>query len=209
MGWDTISNTSATRITAAMGRCRVFQCKRVFCFSFSISSSVSEQNMSNPANRRDFLKVSSTGLLAAAALQVNSAAVAGKAQDKLIVALIGCGGRGIHDAGLFKNTPDVELAYVCDVDAERRAKAAQTLGVDSSRAVGDLRKVLEDSAVNAVIIATPDHWHSPAAIVACNAGKHVYVEKPISHNLREGRLLVEAAQRNKTLVQHGTQSRST
>ena len=60
-----------------------------------------------------------------------------------------------------------------------------------------------------MIVATPDHWHSPAAILACDAGKHVYVEKPISHNIREGRLLVEAARRNKTLVQHGTQSRST
>jgi predicted dehydrogenase len=60
-----------------------------------------------------------------------------------------------------------------------------------------------------VIVTTPDHWHSPASILACEAGKHIYVEKPISHNIREGRLLVEAANRNKTLVQHGTQSRST
>jgi predicted dehydrogenase len=59
-----------------------------------------------------------------------------------------------------------------------------------------------------VVIATPDHWHSPAAILACQAGKHVYVEKPISHNIREGRLLIEASQRNKSLVQHGTQVRS-
>jgi predicted dehydrogenase len=69
--------------------------------------------------------------------------------------------------------------------------------------------VLDDKTVDAVIVATPDHWHSPASILACEASKHVYVEKPISHNIREGRLLVEAAQRNKTLVQHGTQSRST
>ena len=72
-----------------------------------------------------------------------------------------------------------------------------------------MRRILDDKSVDAVIVATPDHWHSPASILACDAGKHVYVEKPISHNIREGRLLVEAAQRNKMHVQHGTQSRST
>ena len=75
----------------------------------------------------------------------------------------------------------------------RRFSAAKTLGVDSSRAVSDMRRVLDDKAVDAVLVATPDHWHSPASILACDAGKHVYVEKPISHNIREGRLLVEAS----------------
>ena len=69
---------------------------------------------------------------------------------------------------------------------------ADKLGVETSRAVGDMRKVLDNKSVDAVIVGTPDHWHSPAAILACDAGKHVYVEKPISHNIREGRLLVEA-----------------
>ena len=72
-----------------------------------------------------------------------------------------------------------------------------------------MRRILDEKSVDIVIVATPDHWHSPASILACDAGKHVYVEKPISHNLRESRLLVEAAARNKTLVQHGTQCRST
>ncbi len=72
-----------------------------------------------------------------------------------------------------------------------------------------MRRMLDDKSVDAVLVATPDHWHSPAAILACDAGKHVYVEKPISHNIRESRLLVEAAERNRVLVQHGTQSRST
>src|SRR6058998_3042161 len=75
--------------------------------------------------------------------------------------------------------------------------------------VGDLRKVIEDKEIHAVFIATPDHWHAPAAILACAAGKHVYVEKPCSHNIREGRLMVEAARRHKKVVQVGTQSRST
>jgi predicted dehydrogenase len=69
--------------------------------------------------------------------------------------------------------------------------------------------VLDDKSVDAVVIATPDHWHAPATILACDAGKHVYVEKPASHNLREGRLMVEAARRNKKVVQVGTQSRNT
>src|SRR4029078_1584318 len=73
----------------------------------------------------------------------------------------------------------------------------------------DLRAVLGDKDIAAVWIATPDHWHTPAAILACQAGKHVYVEKPCSHNVREGRLLVEAAARNKVVIQVGTQSRST
>jgi predicted dehydrogenase len=95
---------------------------------------------------------------------------------------------------------------VCDPDQKRRDQAKGTAGAD--RAVGDPREVLDDKTIDAVVIATPDHWHAPLAILACEAGKHVYVEKPCSHNLREGRLLVEAARRNKRVVQHGTQSRS-
>jgi predicted dehydrogenase len=110
---------------------------------------------------------------------------------------------------LFQRTTNVELAFVCDVDDGRRATVAKSLGIQEGKAVNDLRRILDEKSVDAVVVATPDHWHSPAAILATNAGKHVYVEKPISHNIREGRLLVEASQRNKTLVQHGTQSRST
>ena len=78
----------------------------------------------------------------------------------------------------------------------------------SRRPTKDLREVLDDKSLNAVWIATPDHWHSPAAILAADPGKHVYVEKPCSHNIREGRLMVEAAKRNKVVLQVGTQSRS-
>lgn len=164
--------------------------------------------MSDHPTRRDFLKLSSAGLAAAALANAPIASAKG-ANDKLVVGLIGCGGRGSHDAKLFKNTPNVEVAYVCDVDENRRRKAAEEFGTDSQHSVSDLRRILDDKAVDAVIVTTPDHWHSIAAIVACDAGKHVYVEKPISHNIREGRLLVDAAARNKTHVQHGTQSRST
>src|SRR5687768_965671 len=72
-----------------------------------------------------------------------------------------------------------------------------------------MRQVFDDKTVDAVWIATPDHWHAPAAILACEAGKHVYVEKPCAHNIREGRLLIEAARKHNRIVQTGTQSRST
>jgi predicted dehydrogenase len=158
--------------------------------------------------RREFLELTSAAA-AAAAINAAQTARAQSANEKLRVGLIGCGGRGTGVAGHFKKIPNVDVVAICDVDEARRAKAAQTFGIESSRAVGDLRKILDDKSVDAVIVATPDHWHSPAAILACQASKHAYVEKPISHNVREGRLLVEAAQRNKTLVQHGTQVRST
>lgn len=163
--------------------------------------------MAAARDRRQFLKLSA-GVFAAAGFE--QAALAGtSANDRLVVGLIGCGGRGRHDAGLFENTPNVDVAWVCDVDDQRRQKAADQLDVPSDRSVADMRRLLDQKAVDAVLVATPDHWHSPAAILACEAGKHAYVEKPISHNLREGRLLVEASERNKRLVQHGTQVRST
>jgi predicted dehydrogenase len=165
--------------------------------------------MAIPSTRREFIQRTSASIAAAATLASRPVSAAPSPSEKLAVALIGCGGRGTHDAGLFKDVPGVELKYVCDVDESRRLSAAKSLGVDASRAMPDMRKVLDDKSLTAVIVATPDHWHSPAAILASEAGKHVYVEKPISHNIRESRLLVEASQRNKTLVQHGTQSRST
>jgi predicted dehydrogenase len=159
--------------------------------------------------RREFVQIASAGFASAAALGPRTASAAKGPNEKLVVGLIGCGGRGTHDAKLFQGTPNVELAYVCDVDEARRYAAAEKLGIDLGRAVPDLRQILDDKSIDAVIVATPDHWHSPASILACDAGKHVYVEKPISHNIRESRLLVETAERNRALVQHGTQCRST
>jgi len=158
------------------------------------------------SSRRRFIGQSVIG---AVSLREVAGAALGRPNQKLVVGLIGCGGRGVHDAGLFRKIPNVDVAWVCDVDERRRLEAARSLDVEPQRAVSDLRRILDEKSVDIVIVATPDHWHSPAAILACEAGKHVYVEKPISHNIREGRLLIEAAVRNKTLVQHGTQCRST
>ncbi|MGE3778371.1 MAG: Gfo/Idh/MocA family protein, partial [Pirellulaceae bacterium] len=128
------------------------------------------------------------------------------AKERLQVALIGCGGRGTGVAAEFAQLDGVELRYVCDPDASRAAAAAKRWG--QATVSSDFRRALDDKSVDAVIVATPDHWHAPAAILSCAAGKHVYVEKPCSHSFREGRWLVDAARRAGVRVQHGTQSRS-
>ncbi len=155
-------------------------------------------------SRRRFINRAGAGVLGAAALAAPSVRGAG-AGEKLVAALIGCGGQGPGVAGGVKGAGNVDIAFCCDPDSSRAGSAAERLG---GKPVADLRRVLDDRDVDAVVIATPDHWHAPAAILALEAGKHVYVEKPCSHNVREGRLLVEAAKRTGRVVQHGTQSRS-
>jgi len=133
------------------------------------------------------------------------------ANEKINIAMIGVRGQGRHLTGKFAQQPDVNILYLCDVDENVYGNAAKVVEEKTGKRpphVSDLRKVLDDKNVNAVVIATPDHWHGPATILACDAGKDVYVEKPASHNLREGRLMVDAARRNKRIVQLGTQSRS-
>lgn len=154
-------------------------------------------------NRRMFLSGAAGAGLAAAGTALGRSASSG--DERLGVALIGCGGQGMAHLRLLAGNPQVRVLYACDPDTARRDAAAQAAG---AAAVPDLRMVLEDPQVAAVWIATPDHWHVPAALLALQAGKHVYVEKPCSHNLREGRWLVEAAQQSGLCVQHGTQSRS-
>ena len=133
------------------------------------------------------------------------------AADKVVMGVIGPGGMGTTLLRSFANIEDTTIAYVCDCDAERCARARdevkKTAG-NTPAAVKDMRAIFDDKAVEAVIIATPDHWHAPATLLALEAGKHVYVEKPCAHNIREGRLMVEAARRAGRIVQVGTQSRS-
>jgi len=154
--------------------------------------------MSESVNsRRSFLKTSSVG---AAAISLASSRRVLGANERVVTALIGCGGRG----GSFMDRVD----FLCDPDANRLGKASTSKNIPSNKTYDDLRKVLDNKDIDAVVITTPDHWHAPAAILACQAGKHVYVEKPCSHNLREGQMLVRAAQKAKVVVQHGTQQRS-
>jgi predicted dehydrogenase len=152
--------------------------------------------------RRNFVKAGAAiGLTATAYSRVARAATSG---PRPVVAFVGCGGRSQSLSRGF--TGDADVGWACDPD-EQRAQALQKQS-GAKQTTNDLRRVLDDKSVDAIVVATPDHWHAPAAIMACDAGKHVYVEKPCSHNLREGRLLVDAARRNKVVVQHGTQSRS-
>jgi len=135
------------------------------------------------------------------------------ASDKTLkIGFIGPGGMGTNHLKLLVQRKDVRIDYICDPDAVRLANAVklvQTANGIEPKAVKDMRQIFDDKFIDAVWIATPDHWHGPATILACDAGKHVYVEKPCSHNIREGRLMVDAARRNKRIVQVGTQSRST
>ncbi len=158
-------------------------------------------------HRRGFLKTTACGVATATAVSALTARRALGANRQVRLALIGCGGRGSGVARDFATLDGVEFAYACDPDAARAADAVRKLS-NQPKPITDLRVALDDKSVDAVIIATPDHWHAPAAILAANAGKHVYVEKPCSHNVREGRLLVEAARRQQRHIQHGTQSRS-
>ncbi len=160
-----------------------------------------------PRTRREFLKQAAAATAGIYAYSRTEASMA-EASNDLVVALIGCGGRGQVVTDEFAKINNVHIGYVCDVDASRRSAAASRFKLEQDQAVNDLRRILDDKSVDAVIIATPDHWHAPAAILACQAGKHVYVEKPCSHNFHEGQLLVDAAHRSRLVVQHGTQSRS-
>ena len=163
------------------------------------------------SNRREFLKTSS---LAAGAtlLPWTAAARAAGAGERIVLGTIGCGGRGTTVSKLFSGFDDAVVSTVCDPDEARAKKTARAIADIKGKAprpVSDLRRLLEDPSIDAVIIATPDHWHAPAALLACQAGKHVYVEKPCAHNIREGRLLVEAARDHRRVVQIGTQGRNT
>ncbi|MGD9723921.1 MAG: Gfo/Idh/MocA family protein [Pirellulales bacterium] len=162
-------------------------------------------------DRREFLKRSGQAT-AAASLAWTATARASAANEQLKVAVIGPGGMGSNHVELLSKNKNVQLAYLCDVDEQRLGAAvnlAERSGAAAPKAVKDMRTVFDDKSIDAVWVATPDHWHGPATILACDAGKHVYVEKPCAHNIREGRLMVEASRRNKKVVQVGTQSRST
>ncbi|MGQ0712864.1 MAG: Gfo/Idh/MocA family protein [Gemmatimonadaceae bacterium] len=130
---------------------------------------------------------------------------------KVIVAVMGLNGRGMVLARNFMRSANTEVAYLCDVDADVLAKARDSLRQDAPRSpkgIGDFRRALDDRDVDAIVIAAPDHWHTPAAVLALSAGKHVYVEKPASHNPREVELLIAAQQKYGKAVQIGNQQRS-
>jgi len=133
------------------------------------------------------------------------------ANDRVRVAVIGLHGQGWAHVEEYCKMPNVEIAAVCDVDenvTRQRLDEMEKMGAKKPATFVDLRKLLEDKSIDAISIATPNHWHSLQAIWGCQAGKDVYVEKPMSHNWWEGRQLVRAAEKYDRIVQHGTNSRS-
>lgn len=160
--------------------------------------------------RRSFLKSATAGAIG---MTVGATATRGADEaEPLSVAVIGPGGMGSSHLRYLARRSDVKVTHVCDVDSQRLAagvREVQSVTGTEPHATADMRRVLDDDQVDAVFIATPDHWHAPAAILALDAGKHVYVEKPCCHNIREGRLMQAAVARSGKRLQVGTQSRST
>jgi predicted dehydrogenase len=166
-------------------------------------------------NRRKFLKIGAktgAGLAALSGMAVvtHPERVLG-ANDRVRVAVVGVRGQGfVHVQGYAKE-PNAEVTAVCDVDENilrERLADMEKLGLPKPKTYIDYRKLLDDKSIDAVSIAAPNHWHSLMGIWACQAGKDVYIEKPCSHNLWEGRQLVWAARKYNRVVMHGTQGRS-
>jgi predicted dehydrogenase len=131
--------------------------------------------------------------------------------DQVNLAVVGFRGRGRDHYRAFARIPGVRVAYLCDIDERLFPGAAaevESLAGNKPATFVDLRKLLEQKDLDAISIATPDHWHALQTIWACQAGKDVYVEKPVSHNLREGRKMVEAARKYNRIVQAGLNRRS-
>lgn len=133
------------------------------------------------------------------------------ANDRVHVCIIGVRGRGQGLGKSFAAQSDVQVTHICDVNEpllDGYATQIEEVQESAPKKVVDLRRVLDDKSVDAIVVATPDHWHALATIWGCQAGKHVYVEKPISNNVFEGRQMIAAARKYKKTVQVGTQSRS-
>ena len=157
-------------------------------------------------NRRHFIM--STAVMA------GGAAVRGLAQspnDTVRMGIVGLGGRGGSHVNAWSNMPNVEIVALCDVDESHigaKLQALESRGKRKATAYTDMRQLLEDKNIDAISIATPNHWHTLQTIWACQAGKDVYVEKPCSHNVFESKQIVAAARKYDRIVQMGSQSRS-
>ncbi|MGL6194795.1 MAG: Gfo/Idh/MocA family protein, partial [Thermoguttaceae bacterium] len=164
--------------------------------------------------RREFLK--STAVIAASVstfngLTATSYSKVSGANNRVNIAIAGCGGRGNEHIGEFGKLNNVNISCVVDADANRAGAAAKSVEQkfgNAPKSETDIRKMLEDDTIDAVAVASCNHWHSLMGIWAAQAGKDVYVEKPCSQRLFEGRRLLEAAKKYNRLIQHGTQRRS-
>jgi predicted dehydrogenase len=172
-------------------------------------------SMASETSRREFLKTgarTSAGLAALSGVTfiTHPDRVFG-ANDRVQVAIIGLHGQGFAHVEEYAKIPAACIVAVCDVDENvlnQRLGQMEKMGLSKPKTYADIRKLLDDKSIDAISIATPNHWHSLMAIWGCQAGKDVYVEKPCSHNWWEGRQLVRAANKYNRVVQHGTNSRS-
>jgi predicted dehydrogenase len=176
--------------------------------------------MTDELNRRGFMGTSgrlaggAAGAAAWSALHPAVRTARGEAvapSETIRVALIGCGGMGNYDLDDFMRAPEVRMVALCDVDQRHLNRTAEKVEKKAGKkpmTCVDFHQVLEMKDLDAVIIGTPDHWHAIPFINACMAGKDIYCEKPISHNIKEGRAMVEAAHKHKRVSQIGTQQRS-
>ncbi len=178
-----------------------------------------DQFLKHEVSRRQFLGSSAknaagvaagmVGLAAGASLQAASSHRA--ASERVRVATIGVRNQGKTLSAGLASLADVEVAVLCDVDESLRPAAVRAVADITGqvpRFESDFRRILDDRTIDAVVIATPDHWHAPMTLLACEAGKDVYVEKPVSHNVREGEQMVAAARHHGRVVQSGLQQRS-
>jgi predicted dehydrogenase len=160
--------------------------------------------------RRDFIKNSS---LATAGITILNFPVYGKnaPSNKVTVAVMGLNGRGAYLAECFAKLPNVEVAYLCDVEEKAIANGLKPFAAAAKKpsVIKDIRELVNKKDFDALIIAAPDHWHTPAAILGVTHGKHIFVEKPCGHNAQEGELLIQAMKKYpKQLIQMGNQRRS-
>ena len=153
--------------------------------------------------RRDFVK---TAAVTAGALALSPTAKVLGANEQVRVGFIGLGGRGSGLLGSFSKVPGVTVAALCDADADHLGR--HTKNHPDAFATTDLRKVIERKDIDAIVSATPNHWHALVTIWACQAGKHVYIEKPVSHTIFEGQMMTQAARKYKRIVSSGFQNRS-
>jgi len=169
------------------------------------------------SSRRDFIKKTAQGTAAIAisslvpGMSAKSYANIMGANDRIRIGMMGVNSRGLALAGNYAKQANCEIVSVSDVDSRAADKCIESVFKIQQirpKAVPDFRKALENKDMDALVVAAPDHWHAPAAILAAKAGKHVYLEKPCSHNPHEGELLVKVANKYKTVIQMGNQRRS-
>ncbi len=159
-------------------------------------------------NRRDFVKSVGAGVALSLAAGIGSNVMG--ANDRIRLGIVGLNSKGASHVNNFSQLENVQVAALCDVDRDvlNREKEKFTQKNTKVDTYTDIRKLLDDKDIDAIVVVTPNHWHSLMGIWACQAGKDVYVEKPVSHDVWEGRQLVSAAKKYKRIVQAGTQSRS-